>query len=90
MVDDTDEDIENRIITNFMPAEAEGPGSGPPPAPLVPHRAAIDALETLLLYSLRSSDRNTSEWEGRLQQERRRIEGLSISRGGKENPSEDH
>ena len=41
-------------------AENEDPVSEPPPALPVPYQAAIDALETLLLYSLQS-DRNTSD-----------------------------
>ena len=68
-----DKDIEDQILSNLILAENEDPASELPPAPPVPHQAAIDALEQYLLYSLQS-DRNTSELEELLQRERRRIE----------------
>ena len=58
VIDDRDADIEDRIINTFTPAEEEDPASERPPAPRVSHQAAIDALETLLLYCLQS-DTNT-------------------------------
>jgi len=55
--DDMDGDIGDRIVNNFIPTGNEDPAA--PPAPPVPHQAAIDTRETLLLNSL-YSDRNTS------------------------------
>ena len=74
VVDDWDEDIEDHIIITYAPAENEDPASEPPPAHWVHHQAAIDALETLLLYSLQT-DRSTRQLEEMLQREKRWIEG---------------
>ena len=80
VIDDGEDDIEDRIINTFTPAENEDPISKPPPAPPVSHQTA---LETPLLYSLQS-DGNTSQLEELLQRESRRIEGYLHREKGKQ------
>ena len=82
VVDDGDEDIEDRIINTFAPVEDEDPATEPPPTPPVPHQEAVDALEKLLLYYLQT-DRNTRPLEEMMQREKRRIEGYLYEEKGK-------
>ena len=83
VIDDGEDDIEDRIINTFTRAERGDPISEPPPAPPVSHQTAIDALETLLLYSLQSNG-NTRQLEELLQRERCRIEGYLHQEKGKQ------
>ncbi|RPB19908.1 hypothetical protein L211DRAFT_895585 [Terfezia boudieri ATCC MYA-4762] len=85
VVEDTLDDVEAQIIDAYQPVpnEESEPESEPPPPPRITHTAALEALETLILYKLQAGTIDSTQQQ-LFYRERRRIEGAQMADRGRQ------